>query len=244
MKMIERIRRLKPAVLVQPGSVTRLMSGLLCLGLAGCGEGLSDSDIEGAVNDHLISQKSVEHCLTQAKIKQTNKPDRFVLAEDAFIDWQDIDGLIIGILMSDGYLNVHTGGYPGESPFRFSKPGTPGALYQPKSSDEVWNALKGIRYDGAVAELTDKAKSAGVWQNGTACLKGRWVFGKVLNRTDPAVDKDGKIVSHISVRIKLNFTMTANSPVENRHALELFREKELKAKKYSDGWHFYELKKG
>ncbi|MCW2248060.1 hypothetical protein M2352_003694 [Azospirillum fermentarium] len=249
MKMIERVRpsryRLKPAAPVQPGSMARLlMSGLVCLGLAGCGNGLSDSVIKNAVKDHLMSKGKVRHCLPQAKIKETNRPDRFVLAEEMFMNWEAEDGLIIGILLSGGYVNIYQGGYPGESVFKGAPAGKPGALYEPKSRDELWTIFEEIRRNGAVTVLTDKGKSAGVWKEGTACLTGQWLFQEVMNYTDPAPDKDGKIVSHINVKLKLDFTMVAAQPIENKYGNDLTKDFEIKGVKYSDGWRFYELVSG
>ena len=104
-------------------------------------EDLSE-DLIGGLLRQALGNDGEEMCMTVAKIKsyRTNlpflvaspannsgNPFPLVFAEEMYVPWRPIDRLIAYLLMSGGFIKVHSGGYEQSMTER----GSPGAVYQP-----------------------------------------------------------------------------------------------------------------
>jgi len=158
-----------------------------------------------------------------------------IFAEEAFIKWNDHDVYVMEMLIGGGYIAVHEGGYK-DNP---ASPGQPGRIDVPTTDDQVDIIVEMIRQNGAVVDLTDKGRNDGVWDPGNGlCLQGHWELNEVTGWTDPAPDKDGKIVTHIRATeifqpTSLGAATSAFNPMGFSYTTA---EQEFVAAKFNDGW--------
>lgn len=212
------------------------------LGLTACGDGVSDSTIERQIGE-ILGQRSEElKCMNRFKIKnaRTNRMDQsisasvfpVIFAEEAFIAWDSDSELVMLVLLGEGYIGVHKGGYPQST----REPGKPGELYRISSFKDAQKVVADIKQRGAVVELTEKGSRAHAWDDDNFCLTGRWVFHEVLGKTDPAPDNRGRTVTNATALLHFKPEKVGRSAIDNPLGTFLEREVTIEYTKYSDGW--------
>jgi hypothetical protein len=138
------------------------------------------------------------------------------------------------LLMSDGFIRVHRGGYEQSRTMK----GSPGAVYQPRTLSDLEDIFTSIRMSGAVVELTDLGRAQGAWDAVKGfCVEGVWEFAKVEEWTAPAADSTGVIVTHIRVQVVFHPSRLGRATRGiNPLGLTLTREEGFKAAKFNRGW--------
>lgn len=158
-----------------------------------------------------------------------------IFAEEAFIKWNDHDAYVMEMLIGGNYIAVHEGGYDRSTAGR----GSPGNIYVPANGDQVDGVIDVIREKGALVDLTDKGRKAGVWDPANGfCLAGYWDLNEVTGWTSPAADNEGKVVTHIKARetfhpTALGAAKTAFNPMGFDYTTV---DQEFVAAKFNDGW--------
>lgn len=156
-----------------------------------------------------------------------------ILAEEAFIRWSDQDVYVMSLLIGGGFIAVHNGGYPQS----LNEPGSPGSVYQPENLDQVQAVVADIRERGAIIDLTDKGRSAGVYDSTNGfCAIGSWAVNDVT-WTTPATDAKGNYVSHVTASLgfeahRLGAATTDINPMQ----LQQIETRQYTVAKFNDGW--------
>lgn len=87
-------------------------------------------------------------------------PSGRVLTEDGYLIWTDQDKYVMSVLIGQGYITVHSGGYMESMNMPRSHPGPLLAIH---SREDVSAAVAGIVAHGGKFEITKKGYTAGVW---------------------------------------------------------------------------------
>lgn len=218
---------------------------LCAAGLAsGCDNNrLSDRSVKNLVQEVLKMKPSVTYCMNNAKIKSYRNPKLLenvgergfpvVFAEEAFLQWTAVDQLIATVLVGEGMIAVHRGGYEDS----VGTKGRPGDVYNINSYDQAAAMFNDIRQYGAVVDLTQSGEAAHAWsQDKGFCVTGRWNLNEVKSWTEPAPDSNGRIVTHITVELKYHADQAGAVAVRNPFDATLLEEREAIAVKYGNGW--------
>jgi hypothetical protein len=215
---------------------------LAALALTACGDGLSKSRVERQVKDALSQRQEITRCMTRTKIKDA-RSNTFsgqiaengfpvIFAEEAFIPWSTEDELIAILLLGEGYIAIHQGGYDRS----MTEKGHPGALYRVDSYDDAAAVFADIRARGALVELTESGRRAGAWSDNNFCMTGRWDLAAVKNWTAPAADSSGRIVTHISADVQFDPLRLGPGKIANPLGAVLTRTVDMVSTRYADGW--------
>lgn len=209
---------------------------------AQAGGELSDASVKTLVEQALAKLAPETDCMTRAKIKpyRTNDPMPeiseadfpVVFAEEAFVKWTSADAVITTLLIGDGMIEVHQGGYPQS----LVDPGTPGALYAVDSYEKAQAMFADIAAHGALVDLTDKGRQAHVWKDDNFCMTGNWQVANIAKWSPPALDSTGLTVSHITADLDLVPSLIGSAPTNDPLNAVMTDTVELVAAKYSDGW--------
>lgn len=154
------------------------------------------------------------------------------LRKQAFLKWNASDDLITTLLLGDGLVAIHRGGYEQSA----TEKGHPGDVYPVNTYEQAGAVFDDIRKRGALVELTPKGLQAHAWSNDNFCATGRWVLDSVKDWTVPAVDGTGRTVSHITAAVEYRAARVGEAVVRNPFETILTNNLNVSATKYGDGW--------